>query len=868
MSTVYAQISDWAAKELEFWEQATLEKISQRAELTDEDFKQLMVYFLQNAGLTPEPAARPRPSFAGLSARYPGQKPCRLVRIFNLKNVNALPPDQEIRFGSQLTVIYGNNGAGKSGYARALGSACFSRGDRTVLPNANGVDPKALPMADIETSTGSSTTVISWTAGKPCSELRGVYVFDSKSLNAHLTGQNALSFSPGGLSLLTNLADATDKVRTLIKAQADEREKPHNLLPYFEGNSEVRDFVANLGPGTDLSKLLSLSTLSEADELKLADLEKEIARLRLMDVPKQIARRRQEVNDLKSLINSIKLAHGTLGDPAVGQAEALVTEFHKRREDVERLGVSQFTSEQFTRIGSPEWLRFLNSAQTLAEAERAGGPAYPTPGDLCLFCRQLLTPEALDLIRRYWEFLKSDFQSKLDVAVKACNTQTAILEEVSVGYFAKDSAARRLLEADHPMIIPQLEAQVEACSERRLAMIGALKAREKPVPPPLINVDMSDLQTLILKREAIIQELQTSDAGQKLLQAESAHRALKHRKLAGEHLKELTSYVEQRKWALQARQSLGSTHKITAKYNQLFEQLVTSEYKRTFEATLNRFTKDLKITIETRGSKGETVRKLALMPAINARKFSADQVLSEGERRAVAIADFLTEATMDTSCGSVVFDDPVTSLDHTWKETLAVCLAELAKSKQVVIFTHDLSFLSALNKHAEKEAISVMSHWIEARDGHPGFVFLENSPVCEDEFKSAKQAHEIYARSKDLPPQEQQPLLQQGFGALRSSYESLIIFDVFGGVVQRFQERVSFPSLRDVVVDRTVTEQIIERMEFLSRHIVAHLHSDTYASHKPTPQLLFEEIRKYESIRDKQKELKKAVQKSSLPKSS
>lgn len=863
MNTVYAQISDWATKELEFWEQATLEKIAQSAELTEEDLKQLLVYFLEDAGLSPKPVARPKLSLPGPSAQSPGQKPCLLVRIFNLNNVNALPPDQEIVFGPQLTVIYGNNGAGKSGYARALGSACFTRGDRTVLPNANSVDLKALPTADIEISTGSSPTVIPWSGGKPCQELRGVYVFDSKSLNAHLAGPNPLSFSPGGLSLLTSLADATDKVRTLTKALADEREKPHNLLPYFEGDSEVRDIVSNLGPGTDLSKLQSLSALSETEEQNLADLEKEIARLRLLDVPKQIARRRQELNDLESLIKSIKLAHGALDDPVVSQAEALVTVLHTRRDDVERLGVSQFASEQFTKIGSPEWLQFLNSAQTLAESEKAGGPAYPTPGDLCLFCRQMLTPEAIDLIRRYWEFLKSDLQSKLDAAEKACNAQIGVLEQVSVGYFAKDSGARRLLEADHPMIIPQLEAQVEACTERRLGIVGALKVREKPAPPPLINVDLSDLETLIAKRNAMIQELQSSDAGQKLLKAESTHRALKHRKLAGQNLKELTSYVEQRKWAVQARQSLGSTHKITAKYNQLFEKLVTSEYKKTFETILGRFSKDLKITIETRGLKGETVRRVALTPATNARKFSADQVLSEGERRAVAIADFLTEATMDTSCGSVVFDDPVTSLDHTWKETLAVCLAELAKSRQVVIFTHDLSFLSALNKHAKKEAISVKSHWIEAREGHPGFVFLENSPVCEDEFKSAQHAREIYAKSKNLPPQEQQSLLQQGFGALRSSYEYLITFEVFEGVVQRFEERLSFGRLKDVVVDRTVTAQIIERMEFLSRYIVAHLHSDTYASLKPSPDLLLEEIGKYETIRDKQKELKKAAKKNS-----
>ena len=135
-------LRSWAAKELRYWEQAALEKISRQGELTKDDLHELVQYFIEDAGLAPIPPDRPSLSLLQNIIAETEQVPCRLNRIFNLRNVNALPEGQEIRFGPQLTLLFGNNGAGKSGYARALGSAGFARGERKVLPNASGLNQR------------------------------------------------------------------------------------------------------------------------------------------------------------------------------------------------------------------------------------------------------------------------------------------------------------------------------------------------------------------------------------------------------------------------------------------------------------------------------------------------------------------------------------------------------------------------------------------------------------------------------------------------------------------------------------------------------------------------------------------------------
>jgi REP element-mobilizing transposase RayT len=139
-------------------------------------------------------------------------------------------------------------------------------------------------------------------------------------------------------------------------------------------------------------------------------------------------------------------------------------------------------------------------------------------------------------------------------------------------------------------------------------------------------------------------------------------------------------------------------------------------------------------------------------------------------------------------------------------------------------------------------------------------VFLDNGPICESDYRSAQLARERHAKAKSAPPQEQQWLLSQGFGALRTSYEHFIIFELLNGVVERFEERISFGRLADVSLDKQMVDEVVERMEAISGHIDAHLHSDSFAAQKPGPAELLSEIEAFEALRKRHKEAKKAAQ--------
>ena len=83
------------------------------------------------------------------------------------------------------------------------------------------------------------------------------------------------------------------------------------------------------------------------------------------------------------------------------------------------------------------------------------------------------------------------------------------------------------------------------------------------------------------------------------------------------------------------------------------------------------------------------------------------EVLSEGEHRCVALAAFMAElATADARSG-IVFDDPVSSLDHMHRENVANRLAEEGKQRQIIVLTHDIAFLFLLHEASRERGTHI-----------------------------------------------------------------------------------------------------------------------------------------------------------------
>jgi ABC-type lipoprotein export system ATPase subunit len=863
MSKLLNDITQWA-EGLPYWEKAALDKIFSGKELGEADYEELLGYLLEDAAASTRGQKRARPQFSKRTTETPSnQAPCTLLQLSDLHNVNALAPDQTLTFGPQLTVVFGGNGSGKSGYARVLGSAGFSRGDKEVLRDAlHSADGAGVQSAQILLLENNIEKSILYRVGRSCPELASFYVFDSTSVLVHLTKSNAISFTPYGLAYLTRLVDVSDECRSRLARKLQSSLVDQSFSGLFPGDTEVSRFIATLGVKTNLSSLQKLAEVTADEKDRLNGLETAIALLKAEDVEPQIASLRVQIADLSILAQRLESIREGVSDRAKAEINTMISRVCARQDAAQQTTLNQFESASFNQTGTEAWHRFVVAAKALADAERSGPDVYPAQRDPCLLCHEPLSVEARDLLHRLWAYLGGEAESDLKQAKQSLHQKRSSLEALDPQCFGDESASYRFLRGYNSELTETLRSFVRAAGEQRDSILRSMEALTPVALSALPELGESEIQNVIRQLQAKCHELQEKNPADEITELEKERLSLSHRLTLSDHLDEIIEKVERRKHAEKATKAAGSSRHITQKYNDMFKASVTDRYIETFQQMLNDLKCPRTVTIKARGKKGETLKELVLesaSPEIES-KIAPAKVLSEGEQRAVALADFLTEVALDEHSAGIVLDDPITSLDFDWKEIIAGRLVGEASGRQVILFTHDLHFLYLVKSYADKAKVGVVSHWVQrgANDGKPGYVWLNNSPLMEKEFKSPTKAREFCERAQnESSPQEQQRLVEQGFGYLRSTYEAFIIYDLMGEVVVRFGERISPGRLKDIVWDPSIVEEVMHKYELLSGYVDAHLHSDAFSAQKATPPTLKKEIESFETMKTKLKKLKR-----------
>lgn len=861
MASILRELRSWSST-LPYWEQAALEKIAIGVQFSESDYRELLQYLLEDNGLEEPAGKRPELQFPEKDDTFESSAlQIKLLRIFNTENVNALVGGQIITFGDALTAIYGANGSGKSGYVRILGCAGFTRGDQEVLPDIGQPSYAAVvPSADIEISDGISKKVIHYQVGNKCEELSQFYVFDSTSVRVHLTGSYAYSFSPAGLSFLTELVKVTDKVRSLLKVRIEECKAPHNFNILFRGVSEVSELIAGLNSKTNLGEIKNLAKLTSKEEEEIKKLNLEIVGLQERDVSEQLKSLKQTIQDLRNLEKRLLEVTDRLDDQKIQEILEAVKKYNQKKSALQCISIDEFESKHFAQVGSDTWFQFVKAAGKLAKGEQAPDKPYPQPGDHCLLCQQQLSTEARNFLTHLWEFLEDTAQSELQNARKAVEEMRRNLDAIDLEFFGDQSVSYRYLQEHDKKLLRKIESNIDLYHQRKKIALAIIDTLEETAVPGMIYSGLADIREIINRLEGQQHRLEKEDPTQSIFERKKQLLTLEHRKILAENFSRIEEYVQRCIWVTKASKIGGSTNHITRKYRGLFENLVTDRYLELFEQILRDLKRPLKVTVKTTGQKGETRKQIVLETDSSAcaAEIEPEKVLSEGEKRAVAFADFLTEVALDTTSSGIILDDPVTSLDLEWRDTIASLLAAEAKHRQVIVFTHDLPFLYYLKQYAEKESVGIVTHWAKRgdKDDKPGYVFLDNSPALEKEYRSAKKAREVYEQAKDAAPVEQENLLRQGFGALRAAYEAFVIFDLFSGVIMRFNERVSFLRLKEIVWEKSIVDEVVSKCEVLSGYIEGHLHGDLSVMARPTCETLKKEIEAFEVLRGKLRKLK------------
>ena len=197
-------------------------------------------------------------------------------------------------------------------------------------------------------------------------------------------------------------------------------------------------------------------------------------------------------------------------------------------------------------------------------------------------------------------------------------------------------------------------------------------------------------------------------------------------------------------------------------------------------------------------------------------------VLSEGEQKVIAIADFIAEARVSEISVPVIFDDPVSSLDHRRVEEVAARISALASEYQVVVFTHDIFFTACLLDIFDKSEGCVY-YRVTDEDGM-GTVTLGTGPRWDTISNLKAKINLSIEEAKKSAGEEREAHVREAYSSIRSWCELFVEQDILAKVTERYQPNVRMTNLDRIKVSilGTTIETVQSVFEDACGYIEAH----------------------------------------------
>ena len=169
-----------------------------------------------------------------------------LKSLIHENGVNALLDGASISFHPKLTVIYGKNGSGKSGFVRILKKVSGSRTQEDIWQNINNSTKKNDCCVKISFNSGTDK-IYSWNGQSNISPFNRMSIFDGKCIPIYLTKGLDFSYQPYGFELFQILSSSLvvlhQKLTDEIRQREEDKPSIHNI---FDSQTTIGKFIENI----------------------------------------------------------------------------------------------------------------------------------------------------------------------------------------------------------------------------------------------------------------------------------------------------------------------------------------------------------------------------------------------------------------------------------------------------------------------------------------------------------------------------------------------------------------------------------------------------------------------------------------------
>ena len=551
----------------------------------------------------------------------------------------------------------------------------------------------------------------------------------------------------------------------------------------------------------DLHPLDLLITLSGKEKARLSSLDGDLAQ----DPAKAAEKLRACDARLESALQALNRLVAASGVKNFAELRRLESDAEATAEAAQLVSDSLFREAPLPGIGSDAWRRLWEAARTYSDQVAYPGRTFPTPVDdeRCVLCQQLLDDDALHRHASFESFVKGAAQKAAADAVRR-------LED-----YRRDLGSARMPMGDIRALVTLLKTELDrpelASDVRRAASTAAWRLRallsgkaETTAQVPVPTEDLKGLREDIAGRSRALSG-DADSAERRALVAE--HEGLKDRVSLAGIADDVRAEIERQVEIAVLRKSektcgTATKRRITTKNKDLSEKLVSDVLRGRFAREVQKLHIG-SMPIELRKVRDRDFQSFFQVALVDKPDEPVGEILSEGEHRCVALASFLAELVTSKDYSGIVFDDPMSSLDHKYRRRVAERLVEEAAHRQVIVFTHDLTFLFDLQREAEAAGQDVHYQNVHRAQSEPGHV-SDDLPI------DAKSALPLAAalRSElktvrgefDMWPEARRSVFADGFiGKLRKAWEQGIA-DLIQPVMSRFNSQIKGSSLHKLAI--------------------------------------------------------------------
>ncbi len=839
--TVLQEIFEWSQDRPD-WQRDALRRLVLNGELSDDDIRALTDICKSAHGLAehqdPAPLAKEH-----VPDKMAGAVPVSLVSIFHRRGVNALAEDQTLNFGPNLTVVYGDNAAGKTGYIRILKSACRARGQEQILGNVVSGTSPLTPVVSIKYKVGTESESREWAGTGEDDFVSRVSVFDTQCAVVYLVEKTDVAFRPFGLDLFDKLVKACKTVRSKLESERKALASTPlaDLQSKIPEGTAVSKFLAKLSSLTRPEDVRVLAHLSPEEEERLTLLEKSLLDLQTNDPEKLIRQLALRAGRVQALARHLKGVETALSVQAVAAAFDARKEERRKSEEAIKIRAATLSAGMLAGTGSEPWATLWEAARSFSQEHAYPDQVFPVVenGARCVLCQQDLDHAAVHRLSQFETFVASTTERELRRIKEKFAQIRKSFTDLKTSTEAIDEILKEI-RIEHDSVAETIEAAL-VTNERRRKTVDLALTEDKD-----LSSDCPDLVSVAREADAFAEQIETriktlrtsapDDIRKRINEEVQEFRA---RKLLAIHEQAILDDIERKKryaaygLCIDETRTQAITQKSTAvtktavsqRLKQSFNQELASLDFRHVEVELN----------EVGGTEGVLYHKLILTRAPGV---ELPKVVSEGEQRCLSIAAFFAEISIADDPSGIVFDDPVSSLDYQWREGVARRLVQEAKKRQVIVFTHDVVFLLLLKQFAEELCVEQLDQHVRHLANGAG--------VCTEELpwvalavnkkigflKNKWQAADKLFRDGHQDAYEKEA--KYLYGLLRETWERAIEEVLLGSVVERFRSGIQTRHISMIAdISREDCQKIDVAMTKCSKWLPGH--DQAAAARAPVP---------------------------------